>query len=231
MPVSYLTPQRYVGLRISAETEEKALELYKMMEFPNPYFYAYHNSDNGCRNNHVHFVICRDWDPTVPVDTSSKKLRREYVSKSGLSGNKDFALSFHSNTLVEAGNYLSHDPDAVVKFSENDWQGLDEYKFEYKIYAKAEDKPDMDIEKRRRDLDHIPLTRFNLVPTLQRLDRIRKRPKRSFHDAMYELLTTTRYRPNKELLEIGRCPREYVEEYERGVRESSKTWLQRFAPS
>lgn len=224
----YYVPQRYVGLRITVENEEKGLDLYKMMEFENKYFYAFHSADNGCKHGHVHFVIVRDWDATLPIDSNSKKLRRLYVSKSGLSGNKDFALSFHTNTLIEAGNYLAHDPDAMIKFSEGDWQGFDKFKFEYKEYKKAQDKPDMDIEKRRRDLDHIPLSRFNLVPTLQRLDRIRKRPKRSFKDALKELLTTTRYRPNKELLEIGRCPRELVEEYERGVQESAKTWLDRF---
>jgi N-formylglutamate amidohydrolase len=99
-------------------------------------------------------------------------------------------------------------------------------------YNKAKEaKPDTDVEKRRRDMDTIPLSRYNLVPTMQRMDRIRKRPKRSFHECLTEILTTTRYRLNKELLAMDHHEmRPYVDEYELGVREACTKWLDRVCP-
>lgn len=231
VPNDHLKPMRYMGLRITAETEDEAIDLYKQMEIPNRYFYAFHRSDNGCKHNHIHVVILRDWDPTIPVDTRSKQFRRKFVSKCEIYGNKAYAVSYHTNTLVEAGNYLAHDPDAVVKFSESsEWAGFDQYKFEYVEYAKADDKkPDTDIHKRRRDLDHIQLGRYNLISTMQRYDRIKKRPKRSFKEALDDLMLHTRYRLGKDLLAMTSYDIfHFKREYESGVREAYQTLWQRW---
>lgn len=223
VPNDHFKAMRYIGLRITAETEDEAIDLYKSMEIPNRYFYAFHRSDNGCKHNHIHVVILRDWDPTIPLDTRSKQFRRTYVSKSGLIGNKCYAVSFHTNTLVEAGNYLVHDINAVVKFSESsEWAGFDKFRFEYVPYTKPNDeKPDTDIHKRKRDLDHIQLGRHNLVATLQRYDRIHKRARRSFKEAVTDLELHTRYRLGKDILSMDYNEiRPYKHEYEMGIREA-----------
>lgn len=227
---NYLTPRRYVGLRISGNNESEIHEVFLKMGFENPYFYAHHSADAGCKVSHNHYAILRDYDPLLCDAVNAKKLTRTYVSKTELKGNKAFAFSFYSDTLVKAGNYMMHDPTCVIKFSDYDWRGFDKYGFEYEIHEKKEVKEDTDLEKRRRDMDNIPLSRYNLVSTLQRMDRIRKRPKRSFKEALHELLTTTRYRLNKELLAEATCPRVYVEEYEKGIQQSSKSFVDRWVP-
>jgi len=226
----YLVPRRYVGLRISGSNEEEIHAVFLKMEFENPYFYAHHSADSGCKVSHNHYAILRDFDPLLTDAVNAKKLTRRYVIKTELKGNKDFAFSFYTDTMIKAGNYMKHDPECVIKFSDHDWKGFDTYGFEYEVFTKKEPKEDIDLSKRRRDMDHIPLSRFSLVPTLQRMDRIRRRPKRSFKEALVELLTTTRYRLNKELMSEPQCPRTLVEEYEKGIHQSSKTFVDRWVP-
>lgn len=229
----WMQPRRYIGIRIS-DVESKGdawvVKQFESAGFPNPYFYGFHSPDSGCKVRHAHFVLLRDYDPTATDDTKSKKIRREYIKNTELSGkgNAYFAISFFSNSVVEAGNYLMHDPDCKIVFSKHEWHGLDKYEFEYVVEErKKEVKPDVDIEQRRPDLNHIPLTRCNIVPTLLRLDKIRKRPKRSFREALEELLSTTRYRLSRELLR-EKCPIELIEEYELGIHSSKKRMLDRW---
>ena len=229
MTIDWLKPTRYVGLRITG-TEEAALANFKKMEWENPYFYCYHPKDAGCANDHVHFAILRDYDPTLPDASNAKTLARKYIKKTELRGNKQYAFSFHSNSMIEAGNYMKHYTEATIVFSEYEWEGLNEYAFEYQIRGKREPKPDLDVEQRRKDLDAIPLTSYNLVSTMQRYDKIHHKPKRPFKECFIDVITNTRYRLSKELSQEVRCPRELIEEYERGQREFAKSFVDRWCP-
>ncbi len=88
----FLSPRRYVGLRSTGD-EAAAVAQFQSMMWENANFYAFHPSDSGCKNSHVHFVILRDYDPTLPDATNAKQLQRKYISKTTLTGNAQYAFS------------------------------------------------------------------------------------------------------------------------------------------
>lgn len=218
-----MTPTRHVGLRITKESADECLDIFQKMGFPNPYFYAFHNPDSGCNKHHMHFVIKRDWDPMVSKEANALRLKREYIKgkKLPLNGNGSYSFSFHSNDFVRAGNYLAHDPTASIVFV-GEWDdALKNHPFQYAIQKKIAKAIDGDVEVRRTDLDHIPLSHRNIVPTMQRFDRIHNRPKQTFGETLACLMSATRYRLNRELQREG-IPSMLVSEYERGIIPTSR---------
>lgn len=226
--------QRYVGLRITKPTIQECLSYVLEMEIPNPYIYAFHDGDSGCKHPHAHFAFMRDWDPACTNTTNAMKFRRAFVQKTDLKGNDQYAISFHSNKFTEAGNYLSHG-GAKVKFSKH--KELDPWRhvlFEYVDHKRKRDEEDLDIHKRRREVEYIPLTYFNLVPTMRRYDRINNRPKRPFNEAFEELYANTRYRLDQKLSTLAHCPPELILDYENPPKEAARrradAWAKMRAP-
>ena len=214
-----------IGLRITGEPEY-CLEKFKQLNVSNPYMYTHHEADDGVKARHTHFSIIRDWNGTHAAVT--KKLKSDLkFQEAGLKNPKHscavYALSIYENTLLWNGQYLSHG-DAEIVYVGDEWSRVKACN--PKLVNIKKEKPDKPIEERQRDKDHIPLTLYNLVPTMQRYDRLHRAGKRTFQECYMDLVTNTRYRPGRELLTKG-IPPGAVKEYELGVRRAAEKELER----